>query len=213
VLGTDPAKDPPVYEQDDLGYYTGLATTKDEKYLLIVAESTEATEVRYAEARDPKLAFRPMLPRERGHEYWVDHLDGRWIIRSNWQAPNFRLLEATDRDASNRTRWRELVPHRDDALIHGFDVFEDFLAIEERSGALRRIRIRPWQGGQESLIDAEESSYATYLGRNPEVDTRLLRYEYTSLTTPYTTYEYDVTSGARRLLKRQPVLGGYDPAN
>jgi oligopeptidase B len=213
VLGTDPAKDSALYEQDDLSYYTGLATTKDERYLLIVAESTEATEVRYAEARDPKLTFRPILPRERGHEYWVDHLDGRWIIRSNWQAPNFRLLEATGRDASDRTQWRELVPHRDDALIHGFDVFEDFLAIEERSGALRRIRIRPWQGGKESLIDAEESAYATYLGRNPEADTRLLRYEYTSLTTPYTTYEYDVTSGARRLLKRQPVLGGYDPAN
>jgi oligopeptidase B len=213
VLGSDPANDPLVYEQDDLSYYTGLATTKDERYLLIVAESTEATQVRYADARDPKLAFRPLLPRERGHEYWVDHLDGRWIIRSNWQAPNFRLLEVEDRYAGDRARWRELVAHRDDAVIHGFDVFKDFLAIEERSGALRRIRIRPWRGGKESLIGADESAYTTYLGRNPEPDTTLLRYEYTSLATPYTTYEYDVASGVRRLLKRQPVLGGYDPAN
>ena len=213
VLGTDVTHDPLVYEQDDLSYYTSVTTTKDERYLLIVAESTEATEVRYADARDPKLAFRVFQPRERGHEYWVDHLDRRWIIRSNWQALNFRLLEAEDRHAGDRARWRELVAHRDDAFIHGFDVFHDFLAIEERSGALRRIRIRPWQGGKESMIGTDESAYTTYLGRNPELDTSLLRYEYSSLTTPDTTYEYDVASGARRLLKRQPVLGGYDPAN
>jgi oligopeptidase B len=213
VLGTDPAGDPLVYEQDDLSYYTNLATTKDERYLLIVGVSTEATEVRYADARDPGLAFRVLLPRERGHEYWVDHLGSRWIIRSNWQAPNFRLLEVEDRHVGDRGRWRELVAHRDDAFIDGFDVFRDFLAIEERSDALRRIRIRPWQGGPDSLIAAEESAYTTYLGVNPELDTHSLRYEYTSLTTPDTTYEYDVVSGSRRLLKRRPVLGGYDPAN
>jgi len=213
VLGTDAVQDSLVYEQDDLSYYTSVTTTKDERYLLIVAESTEATEVRYAAAHDPKLEFRVFQPRERGHEYSVDHLRERWVIRSNWQAPNFRLLEAADGHTGDRGRWRELVADRDDAFIHGFDVFRDFLAIEERSGALRRIRIRPWQGGKESIIGADESAYTTYLGRNPELDTKLLRYEYTSLTTPYTTYEYDVASGARRLLKRQPVLGGYDPAN
>ena len=94
VLGTDPARDPLVYEQDDLSFYTSVTTTKDGRFLLIVAESTEASEVRYADAADPALKFRVFLPRERGHEYQVEHLDGRWIIRSNWQAPNFRLLEA-----------------------------------------------------------------------------------------------------------------------
>ena len=116
VLGTDPARDPLVYEQDDLSFYTSVATTKDGRYLLIVAESTEASEVRYADATDPALTFRVFQPRERGHEYSVEHLDGRWIIRSNWQAPNFRLLEVDVGREDDRAQWRELVAHREDAL-------------------------------------------------------------------------------------------------
>ncbi len=162
-----------------------------------MAESTEATEVRYADAADPALAFRVFLPRERGHEYSVEHLDGRWIIRSNWQAPNFRLLETKVGEEGDRARWRELVAHREDAFIHGFDVFRDFLAIAERSGALRKIRIRPWDGKKDFYIESDESAYATYLGENPEIDTRVVRYEYTSLATPYSTYDYDVGTGTR----------------
>ncbi len=212
VLGTDPARDPLVYEQDDLSFYTSVTTTKDGRFLLIVAESTEASEVRYADAADPALAFRVFLPRERGHEYSVEHLEGRWIIRSNWQAPNFRLLETKVGEEGDRARWRELVAHREDAFIHGFDVFRDFLAIAERSGALRKIRIRPWDGKKDFYIESDESDYATYLGENPEIDTRVVRYEYTSLATPYSTYDYDVGTGTRTLMKREAVLGGFDPA-
>jgi oligopeptidase B len=213
VLGSNPARDPLVYEQDDFSFYTSVIATKDGRYLLIVAESTEASEVRYADAADPALAFRVFLPRERGHEYSVEHLDGRWIIRSNWQAPNFRLLEVKVGQEGDRTHWRELVAHREDAFIHGFDVFRDFLAIAERSGALRKIRIRPWDGKKDFYIESDESAYTTYLGQNPEIDTRFVRYEYTSLATPYSTYDYDVSTGARTLKKREAVLGGFDPAN
>ena len=213
VLGSDPARDPLVYEQDDLSFYTSVTTTKDGRFLLIVADSTEASEVRFADAADPALKFRVFLPRERGHEYSVEHLDDRWIIRSNWQAPNFRLLEVDAGHESNRARWRELVAHRDDAFIHGFDVFRDFLAIAERSGALRKIRIRPWDGGKDFYITSDESAYTTYLGQNAEIDSRVVRYGYTSLATPYSTYDYDVVTGTRTLLKREAVLGGFDSAN
>jgi oligopeptidase B len=213
VLGTDPARDALVYQQDDASFYTSVGTTKDERYILIHAESTVSSEVRYADAADPSLAFRIFLPRERDHEYSVEHLAGRWIIRSNWQAPNFRLLEADVGREGDRTRWRELVAHRDDAFIHGFDVFADFLAIEERSGALRRVRIRRWKGGEEFFIGADEAAYTTALGPNEEIDTHIVRYEYTSPTTPRTIYDYDVATGHRELLKRDPVLGDFDPAN
>jgi oligopeptidase B len=213
VLGTDPAQDALVYEQDDESYYTSVSVSKDERYVLIHARSTVATEYRYADAADPALAFRVLLPRERDHEYYVDHFDGRWIIRSNWQAPNFRLLEATVGEEGDRASWRELVAHRDDAFVHGFDVFREFLAIEERSGALRKIRIRPWSGGSEFFISADEAAYTTSLGQNAEIDTHIVRYNYQSLTTPETVYDYDIQTGERQLMKRTPVLGDFDPAN
>ncbi len=213
VLGTDPAGDALVYEQDDESFYTAVRTTKDERYLEIVAESTVSTEVRYADAADPDLQFRVFLPRERDHEYNVDHLDGRWIIRSNWQAPNFRLMTAVVGEEGDRAKWSELIAHRDDAFIQGFDVFKNFLAIEERSGALRKIRIRLWDGSAEFFIAADEASYTTALGTNAEIDTRIVRYEYTSLTTPKTVYDYDIQTGERQLLKRDPVLGDFDPGN
>jgi oligopeptidase B len=213
VLGTDPSQDALIYEQDNESYYTGVGVTKDELYILIVSQSTVATEYRYAEAGDPSLNFKVFLPRERDHEYYIDHLDGRWIIRTNWQAPNFRLMEAKVGEEGDRANWRELMAHRDDAFIHGFDVFRDFLAIEERSGAMRKIRIRPWSSGKDFIIAADESAYTTALGQNPEIDTQIVRYEYTSLTTPNTVYDYDFRSGERQLMKRTPVLGIFDPAN
>jgi oligopeptidase B len=154
-----------------------------------------------------------ILPRERDHEYLVDHFDGRWIIRTNWKAPNFRLMEVPLADSADRSKWRDLVGHRDDAFIAGFSVFRGFLAVEERSGGLRKVRIRPWDGGKDSYITADEPAYYTALSDNEEVDSSVVRYTYTSLTTPTTIYDYDVRTGTRTLLKRQAVLGGFDPAN
>jgi oligopeptidase B len=213
VLGSDPAQDPLVYEQEDLTFYTGLTTTKDDRYILILSDGTLTSEVRFADAADPALAFRTLLPREKGHEYDVEHLDGRWIIRSNWEAPNFRLMEAKVGEEGDRTRWREVVGHRDDAFIHDFDVFRDFLAVNERSEGLRRMRILRWDGSKDFQVASDEPAFTMFFGMNAEIDTTVVRYVYGSLTTPYTTYDYDVATGERRLMKREPVLGDFDPAN
>ena len=213
VLGTDPAQDALVYEQDDESFYTSVTVTKDERYILIFAQSTVSTEWRYARADDPALVFKVFYPRERDLEYYIDHLDGRWIIRTNWQAPNFRLMEAKVGEEGDRANWREFLAHRDDAFIHGFDVFKDFLAIEERSDAMRKIRIRPWGGGKDFFIAADEAAYTTSLGQNAEIDSNIVRYQYTSLTTPATIYDYDIQTGERQLMKRTPVLGPFDPAD
>jgi oligopeptidase B len=213
VLGADPAQDALVYEEQDESFYTSVMNTKDGRYALILGQSTVSTEWRYADAADPALAMRVFLPRERDHEYHVNHIDGRWIIRSNWQAPNFRLLEATVGEEGDRANWRELIAHRDDAFIHGFDVFKEFMAVEERSGALRKIRIRPWTGGTDFFISADEPTYTTTLGQNAEIDTHIVRYDYVSLATPDTVYDYDIQTGERQLMKRREVLGDFDPAN
>ena len=213
VLGTDPKDDPVVNEEHDESFYLGVDKSKDGRYLFIGLQSTVSTEQHYARADDPKLEFSVILPRERDHEYQADHFDGRWIIRTNWQAPNFRLMEAKVGESLDRAKWRELVGHRTDAFIDDFSVFRGFLAIEERSGGLRKVRIRPWDGGKDFYIASDEPAYVTGLGDNEEVDSDKVRYVYTSLTTPATTYDYDVKTGERVMLKQQPVLGGVDAKN
>jgi oligopeptidase B len=212
VLGTEPSADPVVYVQDDTSFYMSVGNSKDDRFVLIHARSTVASEIRYAEAANPS-AWRVFLPRERDHLYDAEHLDGRWIIRTNWNAPNYRLMEIEVGAESERERWREILPHRDDAFVHGFDVFARFLAISERSGGLRRIRVHPLSGGEDYCIDSDEPAFAARLGQNAELDTDLVRYTYTSLATPLTTYDYDVRTGVRTLKKREPVLGDFDPAN
>ncbi|HWJ05393.1 MAG TPA: S9 family peptidase [Steroidobacteraceae bacterium] len=212
VLGTDPADDALVYEEQDESFYTAVELTKDRRYLLIHSSSTITSEVRYARTDDPNLEFKVLLPRERGHEYSVEHVDGRWIVRTNWQARNFRIMEVPVDAPIGREHWREVVPHRDDVFVAGFDVFTRFLAIEERSDGLRKVRIRPWDGGRDYYLDSDEPAYRMSLGANEEIDSEVVRYTYTSLTTPHTTYDYDTRTGARTLLKREPVLGDFDPA-
>ena len=211
-IGTDPARDTLVYEEQDESFYTAVELTKDRRYLLIHSSSTVTSEVRYARADDPHLRFTVLLPRERGHEYSVEHVDGRWIVRTNWQARNFRIMEVPVEAPPGRERWREVVAHRDDVLISGFDVFTKFLALEERSEGLRRVRILPWHGARDFYLDSDEPAYRMALGANEEIDSEVVRYTYTSLTTPHTTYDYDTRTGQRTLLKREPVLGDFDPS-
>jgi oligopeptidase B len=212
VLGTDPQDDALLYEEADESFYTAVELTKDRRYLLIHSSSTLTSEVRYARADDPSLEFKVLLPRERGHEYSVEHLDGRWIIRTNWNARNFRIMSAPVDGPAGREHWQEVVPHREDAYLAGFDVFRSFLALEERSEGLRRIRIRSWNGARDFLLDSDDPAYRMALGANEEIDSEVVRYSYTSLVTPPTTYDYDVVTGERRLLKQEPVLGDFDPA-
>jgi oligopeptidase B len=211
-LGTETAEDRLLYEQDDDAFYTGVGKTKDDAFLLIVSSSTVSTEYRVVPADDPGLNFTVLLPRERDHEYQAEYFEGRWILLTNWQARNFRLVDTAADDPADRARWTDIVPHRDDAFLEGFDVFRDFLAIEERSGGLLNVRIHPWRGGAQYLIQADEAAYSIQLAMNAELDTAAVRYTYTSLTTPVSVYELDVAAGTRTLLKRDPVQGDFDPA-
>ena len=220
-LGTDPKDDPLVWEQTDESFYTGVTKTKDDRYLLIGAQSTVSSEYWYADAADPQLKFKLFLARERDHEYQIEHFENRWIVRTNWKAKNFRVVEVARGDEAKRDNWRDLVAHNTAGFVHGFDVFRNFMAVEERSGGLRKIRIRQWKAPadakglsdrRDTFITAEEPSYATELGQNEEIDSDVVRYVYTSLTTPRTTYDYDTRSGGKTLLKREPVLGDYDPS-
>ncbi|HET9474242.1 MAG TPA: prolyl oligopeptidase family serine peptidase, partial [Steroidobacteraceae bacterium] len=123
------------------------------------------------------------------------------------------IVEVKPGDEAKRDEWIDIIAHREDAFVDAFDVSKKFLAIEEHSGGLRKLRIHPWDGGKDVFVTADEPSYTMALDVNREFDAEKLRYTYTSMVTPRTTYDYDFATGQRKLLKREPVLGGYDPAN
>lgn len=212
VLGTPASADKLVYEEKDDTFYMSIARSRDDKFICINLNSTVSTEFRCAPAADPK-EFVAIAPRQRDFEYQADHLDGRWVIRTNWDASNFRLMSlADDQPLGDRSKWQELVPHSKDVFIEDYELFDGFMAIEERSGGVKRLRTLSNEGKSE-FVASDEPAYTMGLNVNAEPNTELLRYAYTSLTTPNTIYEVNVSSGERKLLKRDPVLGGYDPAD
>jgi oligopeptidase B len=226
VLGTDPRQDALVFEQTDKSFYTGVSKSKSERFIFIHMESTVSSEWRYAHADDPALAFKTFLPHERDHEYQLEHIGGGFIIRTNWQARNFRLMQVPIGKEANRADWQDVVAHRDDTFIEDFDVFNGFLAVSVRTGGLAKISITPWttdpaaaggavsvQDGAEFFIASDEAAYTTSISVNLELDTDLVRYAYSSLTTPTTVYDYNVRTREKTLLKRDPVLGSFDPAS
>jgi oligopeptidase B len=209
VLGTPAAQDVLVYEEHDDSFYMGISRTRDEKFICIGVSSTVSDELRCAPAADP-ATFTVLAPRERDVEYDADHYGGRWVIRTNaGGAKNFKIMTAPT-GATSRAQWQEWIPHREDVFIDGFELFRDFTVVAERSEGLERLRLIR-ADGREEYVKADEPAYSMGLSVNAEPETDWLRYSYTSLTTPATTYEVNVKSGERRLLKQQPVIG-YDPS-
>ena len=208
VLGTAATDDVLLYEEHDDSFYMGISRTRDEAYICIHVSSTVSDEMRCAPAADPS-DFTVFAPRERDVEYAADHHGGRWVVRTNADgARNFKLMTAPS-GATSRAQWQDWIGHDEDVFIDGFELFDGFTAIAERSGGLERIRLLK-QDGSAEYVSADESAYSMGLSVNSQADTDWLRYSYTSLTTPSTTYELNTSTGERRLLKQQPVIG-YDP--
>ncbi|QNP39665.1 S9 family peptidase [Lysobacter solisilvae (ex Woo and Kim 2020)] len=214
VLGTPASADVLVYEEKDDSFYMGVSRTRDDRFICIGVSSTVSDELRCAPAADP-AKFTVLAPRQRDVEYDADHHGGRWVIRTNAPgadgkpAKNFKLVTAPTASTS-RKDWQDWIPARDDVYIDGFELFDGFTAIAERADGLERVRVLGVDGKSEN-VKADEPAYSMGLSVNPEPDTPWLRYSYTSMTTPNTTYELNTRTGERRLLKRDPVPG-YDPA-
>ncbi len=198
-----------VYEETDDIFSCYVTKTKSREYLVIGSSHTLTTEHRILPADEPYGDWTVFEPRERGHEYSIDHAAGRWVIRTNWDARNFRLMEVTG-DDTGRENWTQLIAHRDDTLIEQFELFSDFLVVRERRGGLPHIVVHPDEG-EAYAIEFADPTYAAWITTNPEVDTHTLRYVYTSMTTPSTTYDYDMRARTQELKKRTKVLGDFDP--
>ncbi len=212
VVGTDPADDELVFEENDETFVAYIFKTKSKKFLMIVSSQTVSQEYRYLEADNPRGTFKIFLPREREHEYHIEHFEDRFLIRTNDQAKNFRLM-STPVDKPEREHWREIIPHREDAYLGDFELFKNYLVLEERARGLTQIRVVPWSGAGEHYLQFDEPAYRANLNVNLQFDTTTLRFEYTSMKTPVSIYDYDMMTKQRTLLKQEEVLGGFNSNN
>ncbi|MBY8826228.1 S9 family peptidase [Sphingomonas colocasiae] len=210
-LGSPVSADRLVYEEKDESYYIHLGRTSDGRHLCIRSEATLTAEVRCAPADNP-ARFKVIVPREKGVFYRLDHQDGRWIARTNKDAPNFRIATARDADiGTGWSAWSDIVAASDQVVIEDAKAFATFLAIEERVDANKRIRLLD-NSGQSIVAKADESAFTMRLSVNESFDTPWARYTYHSLVTPQRTYELNAATGERRLLKAEGVPG-HDPSN
>jgi len=210
TLGTDPATDVLVYEEPDPEFALGVWKTKTEAYLLIASHQSVTTEYRFLPADDPTGEPRLFLPRRRGHEYEVEHFGSDFYVRTNDEAVNFRLMRAPVTDTT-RERWEEVIPHQPEVLLEGIEVFRDHLVVAERHRGLRRLLIRTWSGRDEHYVTFDEPAYVAWAAENFDLDTTVVRFRYASLTTPTSVFDYDMVARTRTLLKRDEVLGDFDP--
>jgi oligopeptidase B len=202
-----------VFEEDDERFRVGVERTKSGRFILITTASSLTSEVRFVDASTPDAEPQVVEPRTDGLDYAVDHHGDRFLITTNADgAVNFKLVEAP-LDAPGRASWTDLVPHREDARLHGVDVFKDWIVLAEQANAVPRLRVMRAATGEIRELDVPEEVSSTELGANPEFDRSILRFEYESMVTPRSTYDEDLETGERTLVKQVPVLGGYDPSD
>ena len=211
VLGTPVGQDRMLYEEKDDTFQMSIGRTTDDRYVCIAVQSTVSDEQRCAPVTMP-TAFTVVAPRKREFRYAADHLGGRWIIRTNRDATNYKLVTLADTDVgSGVAAWRDLVRTSDTVFIEDFKPFQGFVAIDQREGGNRMIRLLT-DTGRSIPVRADEPAYRMGLSVNEQPDTPWVRYTYSSLVTPTTTFEVNARTGERRTLKVTPVPG-YDPSH
>jgi oligopeptidase B len=211
-LGTPAAEDAIVYYEKDNSNYIGVSKTKSGRFILIESSATMSSEYRFVDAAKPEEPFKVFQPRMKDVLYEISDEGNHFLIVTNWNARNFRLMEC----AYNQTdsiHWKELIPNRADVLLEGIEGFKDYLVIVERKNGLHQLRVRRLDNGEEHYLDFGEPAYAANPGANPEFSSVTLRYNYTSLSTPNSTYDYNMNTHEKKLMKQQEVVGGYNPAD
>ncbi|NEQ97508.1 MAG: S9 family peptidase [Cyanothece sp. SIO2G6] len=223
-LGADPTTDVLLYEESDEGFYLGIDRSRSNAYILLSADSKITSEVRFLDANQPLADFQLIHPRETGVEYWLDHHPGdgidpdtnRFYIVTNDEAINFKLM-VTPIATPEKIHWQTVLPHRPDVLLADIDVFANHLVRYEREKGLPTIWVQSLPTADQPTLNAHriafpEPTYSVYAGTMAEFHSHTLRFTYTSLITPSSVFDYDMTTHERELKKETPVLGGYDRA-
>nr|NQU94329.1 S9 family peptidase [Bacteroidota bacterium] len=208
----DYSADSEVFHETDDTFTTFVYNSKSRDYVFVFSKSTLSTECRYLDANKPEGKFKIIQPRERDLEYSVEHFKDHFFVRTNLNAKNFRLMK-TPINKTEKKYWSEVIPHRDNVLLESFEIFKNYLVMEERTTGLIQLRVINWKDNKDHYLDFGEPAYLAYLAYNPEFDTDWLRYGYTSLTTPNSTFDYNMESLERKLMKQTEVLGDFNKDN
>jgi oligopeptidase B len=212
VIGTPQELDVLMYYEKDETQYANLSKSKSEQYFFINCSYTQTVEVLYLNANDPNGNFKPIRPREKDLYYEVDHWNDKFIVRTNWEAKNFRLMETPVSDP-RRENWKDVLPHREDVLLDDFTVFKDHLVTSEHKGGLSQIHVIRWADKADQYIEIGEPTYDCSVDNNPEFDTKILRYSFSSLKTPATIVDYNMETKEKEVKKVAPVLGNFNSDN
>lgn len=211
-LGTPANDDKEVFRETDETYNVGVGKSKSERFIFIQSGSTLSSEVRYLDANDPLGTFKVFAPREKDMLYDIEHYQDKFYVVTNWHALNFRLMECP-LDHTAKADWKELIPNRTNVLLDGIEVFKEYLVLTERSNASTQLRVIEQASKKEHYLDFGEPAYVASVAYNPEFDTKTLRFNYQSMTTPPSSFDYNMQTKAKQLLKQQEILGGYNPAD
>ena len=210
-LGTSPDQDQLIYEEKDTTFYTGIFKTRSDNLIGIGVSSTMSSEYRFVSADKPSDAFDVFLPREADHSYSVDHIGDYFYVKSDYEALNERIWQVADDKVGTKDHWQELVGHRDDTLIQSFELFNDYLVVNERLNGVEKLRIRNYAGELLDEVGFNDAAYDVWFSNNPDPDSRVFRYGYSSMNTPDSVYEYHVDEKASELKKQDKVIGDFNP--
>jgi oligopeptidase B len=211
-IGTELDLDQLIYVETDDVFGTGVYKTKSDDYLMIVCYSKTSDEYRFLNANTPDGEFSLIQPREKDLEYNIDQYKDKFYIITNFQAKNFRLME-TDIANPSKENWREIIAHRPDVFLQNIEVFSKYLVLSERTNGLINLRVVEWNTKQDYYIDFGEEAYTAGIGVNTDFESEYLRFSYSSLTTPGSVYDYNMTTHEKILKKQQEVLGGFNASN
>lgn len=211
-LGTDVHDDVEVFLEEDETFTCYAWRSKSKDYVFIGSFQTVSSEYQMLDAANPTGEFKIIQPRERDHEYNVSHFGDKLYIVTNWEAKNFRLME-TPVSKPGKENWKEVIAHRPETLLENIEIFSNYLVVAERSKGLPQLRIIDQKSGNEHYLDFGEEAYTSYIGTNMDFDTEILRYGYSSLTTPWSTLDYNMKTKEKTLLKEQEVIGDFDRTN
>ena len=210
-LGTRFETDMMVYHEKDSAFYIGVYKSKSDDYVIIWNSSTLVSDYHILDADNPRGDFKQFIPRdENAHEYSIAHFEDKFYIVTNWEATNFRLME-TPVNAMGKQNWKEVIPHRKDVLLEGIELFNNYLVVDERKNGLSNLKIINQTSGDKHYLDFGEPAYSAYISTNAEFNTNILRFGYTSMTTPNSTFDYNMDTKEKTLMKQQEVVGGHNP--
>jgi len=213
TLGTDQNTDELVFEEKDETFSCYIQKSKSDKYLIISSSQTLSSEHRFLDAETPNGEWTIIQPREKNHKYSINHFDDHFYIKTNLDAKNFKIVK-TPVSSSSKENWTEVIAHRKDVFIEGIELFKNYLVVEERENGLPQLRVIKWEDNTEHFIEFNDPTYTSYISYNPQFNTEILRYGYTSLTTPYSVYDYDMNSKKQELLKQTEVVdSNFSPEN